>query len=62
MTDGWFYDAIACFRVASPNIMQFAYDTFISIIIIAIGTIFFFKFNMRSQWMNPDHPSDKEKD
>lgn len=54
------YDAMECFQVSPPNLMQFIYDTFISLIIIVIGVSLFFKFNTRSAWMNPDHPSSQE--
>lgn len=54
------FDYQNVFSVANPNVIQFVYDTFISVLIITIGVIMFIKLNTHSNWMNPDHPKSKE--
>lgn len=53
------YDYTNSILISNPNISQFIFDTFISILIIAIGIIFFIKMNTHSNWMNPNHPKSK---
>lgn len=54
------YDYQNVFSVANPNALQFVYDTFVTVLIIAIGIILFIKFNTHSNWINPDHPKSKD--
>lgn len=48
------------FSMANPNVLQFVYNTFVSLLIILIGVIMFIKLNTRSAWLNPDHPTSKQ--
>ncbi len=41
-------------------LLEFGTQLFISLMIAIIGVYFFIKFNTRSHWMNPDHPSKKD--
>lgn len=54
------YDYSQAFTASEAHVSQFVSDTFISLLIILIGSILFIKFNTRSAWMNPDHPKTKE--
>ena len=38
---------------------QFAYETFISLIILIIGVVAFIKLNTYSAYLNPNHPKEK---
>ena len=51
------YDYINAFgKNGTNNIAQFGLDAMISILILILGVIIFFKLNIYSNWMNPDHP------
>lgn len=46
-------------NIEEPLLGQFIQDTFVSLMIIIIGIILFYKSNTHSQWMNPNHPKSK---
>lgn len=50
------FDYQASMAVSIPNMAQFGFDTFVSLIIMIIGIVLFVKMNSYSHWMNPDHP------
>ena len=50
------FDYQASMAIATPNLPQFVFDTFVSILIMLIGMVLFIKMNTYSNWSNPNHP------
>ncbi len=50
------FDYQETMMIKNPNLVQFFYDSILSLFIIIIGIIIFIKMNTYSHWMNPNHP------
>lgn len=50
------FDYQTTMMISKPNLVQFLYDSVVSVLIIIIGIILFIKMNTYSHWINPNHP------